>query len=105
MGRPGLDPLLRCRRALRRRGITPRIAHRGLEFSHRLGWRRYVVVGNEQRSLDGLGHSERGADLIQHLLLPGAHLLGAEPQEAALLGGVGSCWAAATNHRRNASAS
>jgi len=46
--------LLRCRRALRRRGITPRIAHRGLEFSHRLGWRRYVVVGNEQRSLDGL---------------------------------------------------
>jgi IS5 family transposase len=33
----------RCRRALRRRGITPRIARRGVESSTRLGRHRYVV--------------------------------------------------------------
>ena len=33
----------RCRRALRRRGITPRIARRGVESSQRLGCHRYVV--------------------------------------------------------------
>jgi IS5 family transposase len=33
----------RCRRALRRRGITPRIARRGIQSSQRLGRRRYVV--------------------------------------------------------------
>jgi transposase len=33
----------RCRRALRRRGITPRIARRGLEPRDRLGRHRYVV--------------------------------------------------------------
>jgi hypothetical protein len=33
----------RCRRALRRRGITPRIARRGVESSQRLGRHRYVV--------------------------------------------------------------
>ena len=33
----------RCRRALRRRGITPRIARRGIESSQRLGRHRYVV--------------------------------------------------------------
>jgi IS5 family transposase len=33
----------RCRRALRRRGITPRIARRGIESSQRLGRYRYVV--------------------------------------------------------------
>jgi IS5 family transposase len=33
----------RCRRALRRRGITPRIARRGVESSGRLGHHRYVV--------------------------------------------------------------
>jgi hypothetical protein len=33
----------RCRRALRRRGITPRIARRGIESSGRLGRHRYVV--------------------------------------------------------------
>ena len=32
------DP--RCRRALRRRGITPRIARRGIESSQRLGRHR-----------------------------------------------------------------
>jgi hypothetical protein len=33
----------RCRRALRRRGITPRIARRGIDSSQRLGRHRYVV--------------------------------------------------------------
>ena len=33
----------RCRRALRRRGITPRIARRGVESSSRLGRHRFVV--------------------------------------------------------------
>jgi IS5 family transposase len=33
----------RCRRALRRRGICPRIARRGIEPSQRLGRHRYVV--------------------------------------------------------------
>ena len=33
----------RCRRALRGRGITPRIARRGVESSARLGRHRYVV--------------------------------------------------------------
>jgi transposase len=33
----------RCRRALRRCGITPRIARRGIESSARLGRHRYVV--------------------------------------------------------------
>jgi hypothetical protein len=35
------DP--RCRRALRRRGSTPRIARRGIQASQRLGHYRYVV--------------------------------------------------------------
>ena len=33
----------RCRRALRRRGITPRIARRGIESSQRLGRHRWRV--------------------------------------------------------------
>jgi transposase len=33
----------RCRKALRRRGVTPRIARRGIESSQRLGRHRYVV--------------------------------------------------------------
>jgi IS5 family transposase len=33
----------RCRRALRRRGITPRIARRGIEPRDKLGRHRYVV--------------------------------------------------------------
>jgi IS5 family transposase len=33
----------RCRAALRRRGITPRIARRGIDSSQRLGRHRYVV--------------------------------------------------------------
>ena len=33
----------RCRKALRKRGITPRIARRGIESSERLGRHRWVV--------------------------------------------------------------
>ena len=57
----------RCRRALRRRGITPRIARRGIESSQRLGRHRYVV----ERSLAWLvGYRrlqvryERRADIV-----------------------------------------
>jgi len=57
----------RCRRELRRRGITPRIARRGVESSQRLGRHRYVV----ERSLAWLvGYRrlqvryERRADLL-----------------------------------------
>jgi IS5 family transposase len=57
----------RCRRALRARGITPRIARRGIESSGRLGRHRYVV----ERSLAWLvGYRrlqvryERRADIL-----------------------------------------
>jgi IS5 family transposase len=57
----------RCRRALRRRGRTPRIARRGIESSQRLGRHRYVV----ERSLAWLvGYRrlqvryERRADIV-----------------------------------------
>jgi IS5 family transposase len=57
----------RCRRALRRRGICPRIARRGIEPSQRLGRHRYVV----ERSLAWLvGYRrlqvryERRADIL-----------------------------------------
>jgi IS5 family transposase len=40
----------RCRRALRGRGITPRIARRGVDDSKRLGRHRWVV----ERSLAGV---------------------------------------------------
>jgi IS5 family transposase len=61
----------RCRRALHRRGITPRIARCGIESSQRLGRHRYVV----ERSLAWLvGYRrlqmryERRADLLLGLL-------------------------------------
>jgi IS5 family transposase len=61
----------RCRRALRRRGITPRIARRGIESSGRLGHHRYVV----ERSLAWLvGYRrlqvryERRADILTAFL-------------------------------------
>jgi transposase len=57
----------RCRKALRARGITPRIARRGIESSQRLGRHRYVV----ERSLAWLvGYRrlqvryERRADIL-----------------------------------------
>jgi IS5 family transposase len=61
----------RCRKALRRRGIAPRIARRGVESSQRLGRHRYVV----ERSLSWLvGHRrlqvryERRADVLLGLV-------------------------------------
>jgi IS5 family transposase len=61
----------RCRQALRRRGITPRIARRGVESSGRLGRHRYVV----ERSLAWLVsyrrlqvRYERRADILTALL-------------------------------------
>jgi transposase len=61
----------RCRKALRRRGITPRIARRGIESSQRLGRHRYVV----ERSLAWLvGYRrlqvryERRADILLRFL-------------------------------------
>jgi transposase len=42
MGDKGYD-YPRCRQALRRRGITPRIARRGIESGQRLGRHRHVV--------------------------------------------------------------
>jgi IS5 family transposase len=61
----------RCRQAPRRRGISPRIARRGVESSQRLGRHRWKV----ERTLAWLvGHRrltvryERRADLLQGLL-------------------------------------
>jgi transposase len=61
----------RCRKALRRRGISPRIARRGIESSERLGRHRYVV----ERSLAWLVsyrrlqvRYERRADILLGLL-------------------------------------
>ena len=58
----------RCRRALRVRGITARIARRGIESSERLGRHRWVV---ERTQAWVLGHRrlgvryERRADILQ----------------------------------------
>jgi IS5 family transposase len=61
----------RCRQALRRRGIIPRIARRGIESSQRLGRHRFVV----ERSLAWLvGYRrlqvryERRADILTAFL-------------------------------------
>jgi transposase len=61
----------RCRRALRRRGITARIARRGVESGQRLGRHRYVV----ERSLAWLVgcrrlqvRYERRADMLLGLV-------------------------------------
>jgi IS5 family transposase len=45
----------RCRRALRKRGVTPRIARRGVESSERLGRHRWVV----ERTLAWLNQFKR----------------------------------------------
>ena len=67
VGWPGLDPLAGRRRAAPPRS-KPRIAHPGVESSHRLGWRRYVArmpsrslscqVGT-RRGLHSGGHEAR----------------------------------------------
>jgi|SRR5215208_3293491 IS5 family transposase len=61
----------RCRRALRRRGITPRIARRGVESSIKLGRHRFMV----ERSLAWLLANrrlqvryERRADILTAFL-------------------------------------
>lgn len=45
----------KCREALRRRGITPRIARRGIESSERLGRHRWVA----ERTLSWLSRNRR----------------------------------------------
>jgi transposase len=68
----------RCRRALRARGIIPRIARRGIESSERLGRYRWVV----ERTLSWLNRFrrlkvryERRADIHQAFLTLGCALV------------------------------
>jgi transposase len=58
----------RCRRALRRRGITPRIARRGVESSQKLGRHRWVV----ERALAWFSRHRRLA--IRYERRPDIHL-------------------------------
>ncbi len=68
----------RCRKALRKRGIIPRIARRGVESSERLGRHRWVV----ERTLSWLKRFrrlkvryERRADVHQAFLSLGCALI------------------------------
>jgi transposase len=68
----------RCRRDLRRRGITPRIARRGIESSERLGRHRWVV----ERSFAWMNQFrrlpiryERHADLYRAFLVLAAAII------------------------------
>lgn len=68
----------RCRRALRKRGIIPRIARKGIESSERLGRHRWVV----ERTLAWLNRfrrlrvrDERRADIHQAFLTLGCALI------------------------------
>ena len=68
----------RCRKALRKRGITPRIARRGIDSSERLGRHRWVV----ERTLAWLGRYrrltiryERRADIHEAFLHLGCSLI------------------------------
>jgi len=68
----------RCRRALRQRGIIPRIARRGIESSERLGRYRWVV----ERTLSWLNRFrrlkiryERRADIHEAFLCLGCALV------------------------------
>jgi transposase len=67
----------RCRRACRRRGITPRIARRGVESSERLGRHRWVV----ERTLAWFARFRRLAVRHERRLdiLLGFHLLAGRP--------------------------
>ena len=67
-----------CRKALRKRGITPRIARRGVESSERLGRHRWVV----ERTLSWINRFrrlkvryERRADVHQAFLDLGCALI------------------------------
>jgi transposase len=77
----------RCRQALRRRGIIPRIARRGIESSERLGRYRWVV----ERTLSWLNRFrrlkvryERRADIHHAFLTLGCSLI---------------CWKVLSNER------
>ena len=68
----------RCRQALRKRGIKPRITRRGIESSERLGTHRWVV----ERTLAWLNRYrrlqvryERRADIHQAFLSLGCALI------------------------------
>ncbi len=68
----------RCRKALRKRGITPRIARRGVESNERLGRHRWVV----ERTLSWLNRFrrlkvryERRDDIHQAFLIFGCALI------------------------------
>ena len=68
----------RCRRDLRRRGIIPRIARRGIESSERLGRHRWVV----ERSFAWINQFrrlpiryERHADLYRAFLVLAAAII------------------------------
>ncbi len=68
----------RCRQALRKRGIIPRIARKGIESSERLGRHRWVV----ERTLSWLNRFrrltiryERRADIHQAFLSLGCALI------------------------------
>ena len=65
----------RCRRAARRRGITPRIARRGVEGSERLGRHRWVI----ERTLAWFARFRRLTIRYERRLdiLLGLHLLAA----------------------------
>jgi IS5 family transposase len=68
----------RCRQDLRARGITPRIARRGIESSQRLGRHRWVVERtfawlNQFRRL--VVRYERHADLYRAFLVIAAALI------------------------------
>ena len=67
-----------CRQALRRRGITPRIARRGIESSDRLGRHRWVVERSQAwlvgcRRL-GLRYERRADILLAFALLAVARI-------------------------------
>jgi transposase len=65
------------RRALRARGITPRIARRGIDSSERLGRHRWVVERTQSWLLGCRGgvRYERRADLLRGLLHPACALI------------------------------
>ena len=74
----GYDDFPRCRKALRKRGIVPRIARRGIDSSERLGRHRWVV----ERTLSWLNRYrrlkvryERRADIHQAFLDLGCALI------------------------------
>jgi hypothetical protein len=61
-----------CRKALRRRGITARIARRGIESTNRLGRHRYVI----ERTLEWVSRFRR---LARRYERKAAHFLGFAP--------------------------